>query len=48
MIVFKRSSGGVRTTPAGRDFLRAAGSILEQVETLVVNAAAMAAASLDG
>jgi DNA-binding transcriptional LysR family regulator len=38
MIVFERSSGGVRTTPAGRDFLRTAGSILEQVEALLLTA----------
>jgi DNA-binding transcriptional LysR family regulator len=37
MILFERSSGGVRTTPTGRDFLRTAGSILEQVEALVMN-----------
>jgi len=37
MIVFERSSGGVRTTPAGRDFLRTAQSILEQVEALMLN-----------
>src|SRR5216684_4999995 len=35
MIVFERSSGGVRVTSAGRDFLRMARSILEQKETLV-------------
>jgi DNA-binding transcriptional LysR family regulator len=33
--VFERSSGGVRVTTAGRDFLRAARSIIEQVEALV-------------
>jgi DNA-binding transcriptional LysR family regulator len=38
MIVFERSSGGVRTTQAGRDFLRMARSILEQMETLVAGA----------
>ena len=38
MIVFDRSSGGVTATPAGRDFLRTARSILEQVEALMMNA----------
>ena len=38
MIVFKRSSGGVRATPAGRDFLRRARSILEQVEAMAMTA----------
>jgi DNA-binding transcriptional LysR family regulator len=38
MIVFERSSGGVRATQAGRDFLRMARSILEQMETLVASA----------
>ena len=38
MIVFERSSGGVRTTSAGRNFLRTARSILEQVEALVTTA----------
>lgn len=33
--VFERSSGGVRATPAGRDFLRIARSILEQMDALV-------------
>jgi len=34
MAVFERSSGGVRATQAGRQFLRSAGSILEQTEAL--------------
>ena len=34
MAVFERSSGGVRATLAGRQFLRSARSILEQVEAL--------------
>ena len=36
--VFERSSGGVRATQAGRDFLRMARSILEQMDTLVIGA----------
>jgi hypothetical protein len=35
MIVFERSSGGVRATLAGREFLRAARSIPEQMDMLV-------------
>jgi DNA-binding transcriptional LysR family regulator len=35
MTIFERSSGGLRATPAGRDFLRTARSILEQIDTLV-------------
>lgn len=38
MIFFERSSGGVRATQAGRDFLRMARSILEQMDTLVASA----------
>jgi DNA-binding transcriptional LysR family regulator len=38
MIVFERSSGGVRATQAGRDFLRMARSILEQMDTLAMGA----------
>ena len=38
MIVFERSSGGVRVTQAGRDFLRMARSILEQMDTLAASA----------
>src|SRR5438105_2701111 len=38
MTVFERSSGGVRATLAGRDFLRMARSILEQMDTLVTSA----------
>jgi DNA-binding transcriptional LysR family regulator len=34
MTVFERSSGGVRATMAGRDFLRTARSILEQMDSL--------------
>ncbi|MFZ1964965.1 MAG: LysR family transcriptional regulator [Roseiarcus sp.] len=34
VIVFERSSGGVRATPAGRNFLLAARSILEQMDAL--------------
>lgn len=33
--VFKRSSGGVRPTAGGREFLRAARSILDQMDTLI-------------
>lgn len=36
--IFERSSGGVRPTPAGRDFLRMARSILEQMDSLVSTA----------
>ena len=36
--VFERSSGGVRATQAGRDFLRMARSILEQIDTLLTSA----------
>jgi DNA-binding transcriptional LysR family regulator len=38
VIVFERSSGGVCATSAGRDFLRAARSILEQMDALVTSA----------
>ncbi len=38
MTVFERSSGGVRATQAGRDFLRMGRSILEQMDTLVKGA----------
>ena len=38
MTVFERSSGGVRATQAGRDFLRMARSILEQMNMLVTSA----------
>ena len=38
MIVFERSSGGVRATPAGRNFLRAARSILDQMDALLATA----------
>ena len=38
MTVFERSSGGVRPTQAGRDFLRMARSILEQMDTLLASA----------
>jgi DNA-binding transcriptional LysR family regulator len=36
--VFERSSGGVRATEAGRNFLRLARSILEQIDSLVTTA----------
>ena len=36
--VFERSSGGVQATRAGRDFLRMARSILEQMDALVTTA----------
>jgi DNA-binding transcriptional LysR family regulator len=36
--VFERSSGGVRPTPGGREFLRSARIILEQVDALVASA----------
>ena len=35
VVIFERSSGGVRATPIGRHFLRMARSILEQMDTLV-------------
>ena len=38
MAVFERSSGGVRATQSGRQFLRTARSILEQVEALAATA----------
>src|SRR5260370_31056671 len=38
MAIFERSSGGMRATQAGRDFLRTALSILEQLDTLVTSA----------
>jgi DNA-binding transcriptional LysR family regulator len=38
MAIFERSSGGVRATDAGRQFLRSARSILEQVEALATTA----------
>ena len=38
MTIFKRLSGGVRATDAGRDFLHLARSILEQVDSLVTRA----------
>ncbi len=38
MIVFDRSSGGARATEAGRDFLRVARSIVEQMDTLLITA----------
>jgi DNA-binding transcriptional LysR family regulator len=37
LIVFDRSSGGVRATHAGRHFLRTARSILEQLDALVTH-----------
>lgn len=38
LVMFRRSSGGVRMTAEGRDFLRAARTILEQLDALVVAA----------
>jgi DNA-binding transcriptional LysR family regulator len=38
LTVFERSSGGVRATPAGRDFLRSVRSILEQIDALLAGA----------
>jgi hypothetical protein len=38
MELFERSSGGVRATEAGRNFLRVARSILEEVDSLVTMA----------
>lgn len=38
MAVFERSSGGVRATSAGHDFLRTARSILDQMDSLVTSA----------
>lgn len=38
LVVFERSSGGVRVTPAGSQFLRTARSILEQIDALVTTA----------
>lgn len=38
MIVFERSSVGVRATQAGRDFIRTARSILEQMDALMASA----------
>ncbi|WPO43222.1 LysR family transcriptional regulator [Tardiphaga sp. 42S5] len=38
VVVFERSSGGVKPTPGGREFLRAARVILEQVDALVASA----------
>jgi DNA-binding transcriptional LysR family regulator len=38
MTVFSRSSGGVRATEAGRDLLRVARSIVEQMDTLLTAA----------
>jgi DNA-binding transcriptional LysR family regulator len=35
VMIFERSSGGVQATPTGRDFLRTARSILEQLDSLV-------------
>lgn len=38
MSIFDRSSGGVTATPSGRDFLRHARSILEQIDSLITTA----------
>ena len=40
MVIIYRWSGGVRATPVGRDFLRMARSILEQIDALVATARA--------
>jgi DNA-binding transcriptional LysR family regulator len=37
VVIFERSSGGVRATPAGRHFLRMTRSILEQIEALTAS-----------
>lgn len=37
VVVFERSSGGVKPTPGGREFLRTARIILEQVDALVAS-----------
>ncbi|WP_346658009.1 LysR family transcriptional regulator [Bradyrhizobium sp. 157] len=37
VVIFERSSGGVRATPAGRHFLRMTRSILEQIEALIAS-----------
>jgi DNA-binding transcriptional LysR family regulator len=33
--IFERSTGGIRPTPAGRDFLRTARCMLEQIDVLI-------------
>jgi DNA-binding transcriptional LysR family regulator len=38
VVVFDRSSGGIRATQAGQSFLRNARSILEQMDALAINA----------
>jgi DNA-binding transcriptional LysR family regulator len=38
LTIFERSSGGVRATPGGRDLLRMARSILEQMDALMTTA----------
>jgi DNA-binding transcriptional LysR family regulator len=38
IVVFERSSGGVKPTPEGREFLRTARAILEQVDALIASA----------
>jgi DNA-binding transcriptional LysR family regulator len=38
VMIFERSSGGVRVTSAGRDFLHAARSIVEQTDALIAKA----------
>ena len=38
VVVFDRSSGGVRATRAGQSFIRSARAILEQMDTLLINA----------
>ena|SRR6266702_4142116 len=37
VVIFSRSSGGVRATPAGRHFLRITRSILEQIDALIAS-----------
>ncbi|UPJ48440.1 LysR family transcriptional regulator [Bradyrhizobium sp. 200] len=37
VVIFERSSGGVRVTPAGRHFLRMTRSILEQIDALIAS-----------
>ena len=37
VVIFERSSGGVRATMAGRHFLRMARSILEQIDALIAS-----------
>lgn len=41
IVLFERTNGGVRTTAAGRDFIRGARRILEELQTLVDSANAV-------